>query len=132
MAFFEWKDTYSVGVPVLDSQHRVLIEIINELHDLERQHGDIRGVLDQLDWYVREHFSLEEKMLKQAGYPDFDLHVMEHRAFEKWLRDGQFHLRVTGEDMPRQARAINAYLKTWLTKHILVNDMDYKALLSSR
>ncbi|MGB9912684.1 MAG: hemerythrin, partial [Candidatus Kapaibacteriota bacterium] len=33
MAFIEWNDNYSVGVSIIDNQHKQLIRIINELHE---------------------------------------------------------------------------------------------------
>jgi len=33
MALFVWQDSYSVGVKVLDEDHKKLIGIVNELHD---------------------------------------------------------------------------------------------------
>jgi hemerythrin len=33
MALLTWSSKYSVGVPSMDSQHTVLFNILNELHD---------------------------------------------------------------------------------------------------
>ena len=131
MAFFEWDESYSVGVPELDDQHRVLIDIINDLDRIENEGGSIRGALDRLEWYVNEHFSYEEKLMREAKYDDFDRHVEAHRAFEKWLRSSQVHLTASGLETSQMASVINEYLKGWLTKHILVVDMDYKSLLAT-
>ncbi len=132
MAFFEWKDAYSVGVPELDDQHRALIEIINSLDAIEREGGEISRVLDTLDWYVEEHFATEEKLLKQAGYADYEGHQAEHRKFETWLKSTRFYMRNAGPQSAEAAKEVSDYLKDWLAKHILVMDMDYRDLLAPK
>ena len=46
MSFFEWNDGMSVGAHLIDSDHRALIAIINELHDmLEETDGAVDHVV---------------------------------------------------------------------------------------
>lgn len=129
MSTFEWDDTYSVGVASLDAQHKVLIELINKLHVIEQRGGDLSGVLDRLDWYVRHHFAFEEALMRGAGYGGLAAHIAEHREFERWLRSGRYALGVGGGEAREIGRIIGDYLKDWLTKHILIVDMNYKAVL---
>ena len=54
MPFFTWTDAMSVGVPVLDSDHKALIDLINSLHEGlggEAKYTD-RGVRRILAKYV--------------------------------------------------------------------------------
>ena len=125
-----WNESYSVGVPSLDEQHRVLIRTINELHNFEHGGIDLRDIMDRLDWYVHDHFSHEEDLMREAGYDDLDTHIAEHREFENWLRSAQSHMATTGSGVSVLAKAINDHLNEWLIKHILIVDMDYKSLLS--
>jgi len=126
MAAFEWQDSYSVGVTALDDQHKVLIDLINSLETIGSDGDDLRRVMDSLDWYVRKHFSLEEQMMRNAGYDDIEAHIEEHRDFEKWLRAAQSHMATGGIDANIVAMTVNDHLKDWLGHHILVVDMDYK------
>ena len=126
MGSFEWQDAYSVGVAELDAQHKVLIGLINRLENAEHGDGDLREILDKLDWYVRKHFTLEESMLDNADYDALAPHIAEHRDFEKWLRTAQSHMATGGLDVNILAATINDHLKEWLRHHILVVDMDYK------
>ena len=44
MAFFEWDDSFSVGVAELNRQHQRLIDLINELYEAMQQ-GQGRNTL---------------------------------------------------------------------------------------
>ncbi|MGA2071741.1 MAG: hemerythrin domain-containing protein, partial [Sedimentisphaerales bacterium] len=67
-----WKDEYSVGVEKIDHQHQHLFEIINKL--IERpvssdDSGLVSDILSEMVNYAREHFSTEEMLMRQYGYP---------------------------------------------------------------
>ncbi|HEY9163482.1 MAG TPA: bacteriohemerythrin [Magnetovibrio sp.] len=129
MSQIVWHNSYSVGVDALDAQHKILISLINQLDNMDSERVDLREVMDKLDWYVREHFALEESMLSEADYDDLKAHKAEHRDFEKWLHAAQSHLATGGLDATILARSIHDHLQDWLTKHILVVDMEYKGKL---
>ena len=131
MAYFEWDDSYSVGVASLDAQHKELIRLINRLNDFEQHGGDLTGVLNRLDWYVHHHFSFEESLLAAVRYDGLEAHIAEHREFERWLRGSRRAVHAGGAEARDIGRIINDYLKDWLREHILVVDMDYKAILTA-
>jgi hemerythrin len=126
MSEIKWDESYSVGVPILDDQHKILIGLINRLELIEQGDGDLNEIMDKLDWYVREHFSLEESMLKDVGYASLKAHITEHRDFEKWLHSAQSHMASGGFAGSIVATSIRDHLQDWLMKHILEVDMDYK------
>jgi len=126
MTEITWEESYSVGVPSLDAQHKILISLINRLDNIERNGGDLRDVMARLDEYVHEHFFLEETMMRDAGYADLEPHIAEHRDFESWLRSAQSHMATGGLDSNIVARTIREHLQDWLIEHILVVDMAYK------
>ena len=45
--FFKWNDSMSVGVPLIDNDHRALIHLINRLHESVRAQ-DAYDILDSL------------------------------------------------------------------------------------
>lgn len=130
MAFFEWQDNYSVGVASLDAQHKIIIKLINQLDDAENENGYLAPILNRLEWYVQNHFRFEEALMRNAGFEDFDDHVKEHRDFEDWLKTNVGAVRA-GIEIRDLSMSINEYLKTWLTRHILVTDMAYKDVLTA-
>ena len=71
MAFFEWHDGISVGAPLIDTDHRALIAIINELnYMLEVGQAVDRTAManhgKELVKSTQYHFSREESMLRAA------------------------------------------------------------------
>lgn len=129
MAFMEWKEEMSVGVPALDEQHRNLIRLINVLDEKEQTGETITYVFAELDRYVREHFRDEEAMLEKAGYAKLEPHKAEHRGFEDWLKSVQAAYSSGGAAKYYIAGNVNTYLRGWLSNHILIIDMEYKGKL---
>ena len=125
-----WDQAYSVGDSSLDAQHKSLIDLINRLERVESNGDDLREILDQLNHYIQVHFSLEEKMMRNAGYADLEPHIAEHRDFEHWLSSAQTHIATGGLDTAIIAQSIHEHLQNWLIKHILVVDMAYKGDLT--
>ncbi|MCP5372951.1 MAG: hemerythrin family protein [Hyphomicrobiales bacterium] len=126
----QWQDSYSVGVPVLDAQHRHLIRLINLLEDEKQKDGMIAHVFDELDAYIREHFRAEERMMEEAGYPDLEEHKGDHKAFNDWLSSVKIAYDSGGASSYYIAESVIAFLKNWLVSHILVTDMAYRSHLS--
>ncbi len=65
MALLIWNQGMSVGVRVLDEDHKKLIAMINELHaSMMEGHSNeiVGGVLRRLANYTVEHFQREEKL----------------------------------------------------------------------
>lgn len=127
-----WDDSFSVGVEVLDQQHRQIVEVINRLLE-EPQEGfdadQIARILDDLTKFVHLHFRMEEGLLAQHGYPDLQVQQAEHREFRVELAS-----LCMGSMKNHTVVPINAllYLKEWWVDHILVKDMQYRSFLSSR
>jgi hemerythrin len=125
--FVAWDDRYSVGIPLIDKQHRELISLTNELYEacLEGTAAAgasfreaVRGTVD----YVKYHFAAEEKLLEQAKYPGFAAHKKEHESFiMKVLED----VRNFTEGKKFVPNIFVRYLKDWILAHIAVEDKKY-------
>ena len=127
MPFYQWSEAMSVGVPVLDSDHRALIDLINALYD-GLEFGDepakLDAVFERLVIYVDYHFAREERVMDACGYPGAETHREEHEKFAQdihYIRDRHIrgHETDVGQDL------LN-FLKDWLNSHILIQDMHYK------
>ncbi len=135
MSLMKWTSAMSVGVPELDEDHRVLIRIINQLADAERDenHASIlRQSLYSLLRYAEFHFAREEKVLAVCEFPGMTHHKGEHRAFTEHMRKLAADLDddelPTGEIVNQE---LLTYLKDWLNHHILIEDMSYRKLVES-
>lgn len=120
-----WDDSYSTGVPRYDEQHKVLIRMVNDLHDAMQQKrtkeavGQIlRGLAD----YTVTHFADEEKSFSQTGYPDEANHKIIHKKLVDQVVDfiGKFQ---SGEAVLSQD--LLSFLQDWLINHIKGEDKKY-------
>lgn len=77
MRSIEWTERMSVGVPLLDADHKIFTDIINELEHCARypdRRDAARDALGRLVEYARYHFEREEKVMAACGYPGIDDH----------------------------------------------------------
>lgn len=130
MGPLQWKPSYSVGVPILDADHKRLIDIINRIDQAESDGDTVQWALRQLTAYARDHFQREEKMLEAVDYPQLANQINEHKQFVQWLNTLRESLPGTAPFKATITEAVSNYLKTWLTQHILESDMEYKEYLA--
>ncbi|MGB8275634.1 MAG: bacteriohemerythrin [Alphaproteobacteria bacterium] len=125
--FFEWSEGMSVGVPLLDSDHKTLIRIINRLHESLQAHAGndvLSAIFDDLMAYIEYHFAREEKVMKACGFPGYETHSEEHADFTFRIHNARE--RYLGGSNPELTVELLDYLKRWLSYHILIQDMAYK------
>ncbi len=123
MAYMEWTQDLESGIPVIDAQHKRIVDYINELNtacqtgnDKETQNV-IEGLLD----YTITHFQFEEDLQEKAGYPFLKAHRRIHEIFMKKVA-GIRERSVKGEDI---AYELLDLLNGWLVSHIKSEDRDY-------
>lgn len=123
MAFMQWTHDLEMGIPVIDNQHKRIIDYINELDDASRTgnmdetNHALEGLLD----YTITHFEFEEELQEKAGYPFLKAHKRVHEIFMKRVAD--FRARAdSGEDITQELLGV---LKVWLASHIKGDDRDY-------
>jgi len=82
----EWKEEYSIGISIIDKEHKELIRIMNAAM-VAKQHGDnideISKLLKELTTYALKHFSTEESYMIEFNYPEFQYHKEEHHDFSR-------------------------------------------------
>ena len=125
-----WDESYSVGVPVLDQQHKGLIDIINRLEISGTDSEQVSQVFRDLDRYVNEHFRQEEAMMEAANYPELSEHRMEHEAFRDWLQAVDRIYHNGGTSSAYIAESVTSFLKNWLVSHIMTTDKAYKPYIA--
>ena len=132
MAFFDWKEEYSVGIQKLDKQHGRLVEFLNELYAaMHAGEGTsaLAKVLNGLVQYTQTHFATEESLMKLYGYPEYASHKAKHDKMAQHVL-ALVRKFETGEiSSPIQ---ITLFLKDWLTKHIMETDKAYAPFLQQK
>jgi hemerythrin len=126
MQYIAWKNFYNMGDPTLDSQHKQIIAIINDLYDAMEAGNDsqvIKSYLDQLYQYTLSHFKHEEQIIRESGYPELTQHKLLHDRLRKEVLDLRDNYSlVTGRDLVR-------FLKQWWVGHIQSEDKKYAPYL---
>jgi hemerythrin len=125
--FVEWDARYSVGIPLIDDQHKRLIELTNALYNdcLEGQktaETGFMGTVQKTVDYVKYHFMAEEKLLENAKYPELAFHKKQHEAFVLKILEDVNDFQNGKKFVPN---AFVRYLKDWILSHIAVMDKKY-------
>ncbi len=127
--FFKWSPDYSVNIKTIDEQHQELVNILNRLFNaVSKREGDraIAGILDALLSYTQTHFTLEERLMEQANYPEYEAHKLEHRKLIEQL--DQLCKKHLLEEKHIYFEMMS-FLKSWLKEHIQGVDRKYSAAL---
>ncbi|MBI5006140.1 MAG: bacteriohemerythrin [Nitrosomonadales bacterium] len=133
MARMEWTQDLESGIPVIDTQHRRLIDFINELDDANRTGNteETNHVMEGLLNYTVTHFEFEEALQERAGYPYLKAHRRIHEIFMKKVAE----IRARANQGENVAPVLLHMLQGWLASHIKGEDRDYvetvKAMLNS-
>lgn len=130
MSFFEWDENMSVGVPLVDDDHRLLVSLVNQLHDSvgDREEREVLGsVLDTLLDYTVFHFQREEKVMEAAGYPGLEAHRHQHNDLTDKVRALQKSYAAGSPDVV--GVAVLDFVKTWLVEHILGHDRAFAPMV---
>jgi hemerythrin len=129
MEMISWSEKYSVHNFLLDSQHKKLVAVINELHEAMRigkAKNILQKIFDELISYTKEHFNTEEQMMLKANYADFKLHKLEHEKLTQKVIELQNNYR---EGSVLLSMDVMNFLKDWLINHIEKTDKKYKGRL---
>lgn len=124
MAKLEWRNELSVGVTMIDDQHKELIRIANGLINavsLGRDRKTLENVLRRLREYTVFHFKSEEALMEELRYDKRAQHANEHHELKDKVKGFQRMLYLQEELTPQ---AVLAFMKEWLLKHILQSDRD--------
>lgn len=132
MPLIKWDDAlFSVHNEELDSHHKKIVDLINQLHTAMMKRTGVQTlpvILAELKSYIDYHFKAEEKMMRLAGFPDYDEHKLKHSEFvdqlSQILQKHEWGSREVGIDTIE-------LLKEWLFKHIQMSDKKYVPYLKN-
>lgn len=134
-----WSEDFSVGNDLIDSQHRDLFALVALIADLAARPEPtpedetvVARTLLTLRNYVRVHFSDEERLMAEAGYPDLIEHIEEHRTFAEWLGILEDARRMPDYSFSETIRHMSRYLTDWLVDHVLDSDKRYAPYLKGK
>lgn len=89
----------SVGITMLDRDHREMTEAIQELKEsvwTGKNRSHTVSLLRRLAHFTLTHFALEEGIMAATNYPWMDLHRIEHQCFTGQLASLIAHCTQSG------------------------------------
>jgi hemerythrin len=132
MSLFAWKDTYSIGVAEIDTQHRRLFSLADELHSAMnggKAKAIMEQVLENLINYTKTHFAAEERLMLRCNYPEYQLHKAKHDEMTNKVLQLQ-HDFQTGKAMV--TIEVMQFLSKWLRLHIGESDRKYVPFVAGK
>lgn len=127
MAMIKWDGSFSVGVKLIDGQHKKLFAILNKVEEgagggKESDPDFLEGVIYDLHAYVKFHFGEEEKYFAEFKYEAAEAHKAEHQFFINKVQE--FHRDFMKGDQA-MARGLLSFIEGWISKHIKIEDKKY-------
>lgn len=119
--YAEFDDTLVTGNEMIDSQHKELIDKINDLlKSCELSSGKMAAVqtLGYLADYTEYHFTAEEKLQEEINYPGLAEHKKKHDELRQVVDD--LHNMLEEEEGPTDAfvESVQKNVVNWLYSHI--------------
>ena len=124
-----WELDYSVDVVELDSQHRELMNLVNDMinhstdNETERKKY-FQRIIFVASSHVAKHFDTEEKVLSRTNYGIFEEHKKEHKKITEKIKAIQDELGNNNGDIALQNLTVT--LKEYFLSHILLYDKEAK------
>jgi hemerythrin len=130
----DWSESISVGVPEIDAQHRTLLARAAALQAAvaaRESSARVEELFAYLQDYAVAHFDSEERVMREAGYPGLQEHMMEHAEFRRRLASLVPHWESEGESTALTV-ALLGFLDHWLEVHVTTTDQRMGDFLRQR
>ena len=134
MEKIEWDQSLSIGIRLIDEQHKALIKRLNDVSlAIEANVGEreISKTLEFLTEYADYHFSAEEKHMAEHDYPGLEAQKKKHQEFMNTLSNLDQDFEEEGSTIGL-SDAINNFLFNWLTHHIQGLDQQFGNFLTEK
>jgi len=127
-----WKDSYSIGMDLIDTQHKHLFDIGTQAYELLKnglkidKYDEIVLIIEDLGNYTKYHFRCEEEYMIEINYPGYENQKKEHNDFIEKIDSIQLH--NIDENQQKYIEELLNFVFNWVLEHILKED---KLIMSS-
>ena len=129
---FHWREEYATHIREMDDHHKEIFAIADALYKAVRC-CELRPALDDslrvLISYAEMHFSREEELMCEHGFPEYEAHLKLHQQLLAEIRERKAR-RDKGEDMLDSG--FMEFLKDWIVHHLLTEDRKYGPFLNEK
>lgn len=127
--FFPFELGYLVGIEALDSQHKQIVTLLNEVYESivakKPRHAHIE-LLTRLVSVTKTHFATEEHALRTRSCPGYLRHKAAHEGLARNLVEYQGQVATRERELTLEYADL---MKFWLMDHFAEFDMGYKKFL---
>lgn len=119
-----WNDSYLLGIPIIDNQHKKFFVILDNLMILSQnqEKSEMHSLINELQNYVIYHFQTEEDLMLKSQSPNLDLHIMEHELFKKKVEEFRQSYYNNNAELLNE---MILFMRKWLLIHISGTDTEY-------
>jgi methyl-accepting chemotaxis protein len=124
-----WDDSIKIGIDLIDDQHKVLVDYLNELNEsMVRGEGEkaVGSIIKKLKDYTSTHFAAEEALFKKFGYPEGEEHARQHAELISQVKELDAKHQAGTLALSREVMDL---LKGWVVNHINGTDRKYVPFL---
>jgi hemerythrin len=112
----EWSIKFEVGHERIDYEHKIFLNLIREASLLPQRRTTRDRVLmhlNEVKQYALFHFTSEENIMFDVGYPDISAHKKEHHMLLALLDSRVYEYRSDAIELD----AVVAFLFEWFALH---------------
>ncbi|MCF6282797.1 MAG: bacteriohemerythrin [Candidatus Polarisedimenticolaceae bacterium] len=127
MKVIEWKDEFSVGVPLMDAHHQQFLNMVHELNQAVssgREDVDKKAVLTFFIEYLDMHLRAEERLMESIDFSGANAHKEVHHEFENKILE--IERAFEKDEALLKMEDLCELVQEWLIAHILSEDKKYE------
>jgi hemerythrin len=123
-----WSATYSVGIKLIDDQHKELFKLVNDMYnhvnndDEEAERAYFKHVIRQVVDYIKNHFATEEAIMERTQFEDYTGHKLAHDFFIMSVLN---IVQKFDEGKKVPLMPLTHFIKDWILTHIAIMDKQY-------
>ncbi|MBT8439026.1 MAG: hemerythrin family protein [Gammaproteobacteria bacterium] len=122
----EWNEEITSGIDEIDRQHKQIIGLLNQIvyfFETSDSSKELISSLLEFSKVIHEHFDFEEKLLAQYGYKDLKNHKAGHEEISDMINSVVMPAMLDDEaDIP--AEPIISIVR-WFENHLKTEDARY-------
>ena len=119
-----WNDSYLLGIPMIDNQHKKFFVILDNLETLnqKQEKSEMHSLINELHNSAIYHFKTEEDLMVKSQSPTLDLHVLEHELVRKKVEEFRHSYYNNNKELLNE---MISFMRKWLLIHISGTDAEY-------
>lgn len=125
MSLLQWREEFATGIEDVDYEHREMVDLINQLYISLSDKSSDMGVMDflgEINARISSHFALEEKIMRERNYDQYQDHKEDHERLLEEIRD----IMDDYEDKPHfDESAFASRLSRWFSEHFKTKDARF-------